>query len=244
MELCPRPKVSAKSNLTVCDKLLLAAYGLDGGEGRSFSAEDLVVAAWERFPRAFGLRGYHDADGVPRYPDSNRVFAEVMGSKPIRKRGHLVKIGQKTYALTPTGRQATLRLQEKQQTDSGGEPTTGKATLSRDILGRLDRLLDSRAVLRAQQGEFERITFHDACVFWGITPRSTAIELEGSLANVAAVIRETESAISHGASERRTGKDDLAVTTGELLRTVHRYLQEKFADELTTIRKRTHQRKT
>lgn len=230
--------------LTVCDKLLLAAHDLDANEGKSFTAEDLVVAAWRRFPRAFGLRGHHDADGIPRYPDSNRVFAETMGSKPIRKRGYLVKVGRKTYQLTASGRELAARLGPSAAMDVGTPAETGgKATLSRDILAKLERLLRSRAVQRALQDEIERITFHDACIFWGITSRSKSIELEGSLADVETVIRHAEAAIHSGASELRTGGDDLSSSTTDLLWDVHRQLQEKFNDELATIRERTDQRK-
>ncbi|MBC8217893.1 MAG: hypothetical protein H8E73_05455, partial [Planctomycetes bacterium] len=65
-----------KERLTVSDKLLLAALALDGDQEKSFTAEDLVVSAWQNFPMAFGLRGHNDEDGAPKYPDSNRVFAE------------------------------------------------------------------------------------------------------------------------------------------------------------------------
>ena len=227
------------------DKLLVAAYELDQGKGRSFTAEDLVVTAWKKFPRAFGLRGHNDANGLPLHPDSNRVYAEIMGSKPIRKRGYLVKIGQKTYGLTETGREAAERI-------AGGEGATetaecvkagGKATMSRDTRAKLERVLKSRAVQRAQADELDRVTFHDACVFWGITPRSVAIELKGSFANIEAVIETTERSISSGASELRTGSGDLSSSTTELLRRVHGFLKERFADELSTINQRRDQRK-
>ena len=224
---------------TVLDKLLIAAFELDGGSGRQFSAEDLVVTAWKFFPRAFGLRGHNDTDGNPIYPDSNRVFAEVMGSKPIRKRGYLVKVGQKTYGLTPSGRAQAQRLAGA---PAASEETGGKASLSRPVRGQIERLLASRAVRRAQDDELNRITFHDACGFWGITPRSTAIELEGALANVDSVIRDAEEAIGTGATELRTGSANLSERSTELLKRIQQHLQDRFSEELATIRKRTDQR--
>ncbi len=230
-------------SLTVCDKLLMAAFDLDSGEEESFTAEDLVVAAWRRFPRAFGLRGHNDDQGMPLYPDSNRVFAEIMGSKPIRKRGYLVKVGQKVYSLTVSGREMALRLCNSSSAESPESDTQGgKATLSRRILAKLDRLLGSRAVLRVQMGQEGRITFHDACMFWSITPGSTSIELEGRLANLESVIKHAEEAIKSGASELRTGSDDLSNSTPELLRKVHKTLLERFPQELDTIRQRATQR--
>lgn len=231
--------------LTVCDKLLIAAYDLDGGEGKPFSAEDLVVSAWKHFPRAFGLRGHNDEQGVPKYPDSNRVFAEIMGSKPIRKRGYLEKIGEKKYQLTVSGRRIAADVSQAGSAgpDGGSRVAGGKATLSRDTLTRLEHLLATRAVMRAQNDKIERVTFHDACVFWGINSASKAIELEGRLADVESIIAETEGAIATGASELRTKGKGLSRSTTELLREVNSTLQEMFESELATIRKRTDQRK-
>src|SRR2546426_1543885 len=88
--------VANKKLLSVPDKLLLAAYHLEETGRRPFSAEDLVVAAWRQFPDTFSLAGYRGSDdGQLLYPDSNRVFAEIMGTKPIRKRGLLIKVGNK-----------------------------------------------------------------------------------------------------------------------------------------------------
>jgi hypothetical protein len=235
----------ARRGPTAAEKLLLAAYDLDQGSNASFTAEDLVVAAWKRYPRVFGLRGHDDGNGLPLYPDSNRVFAEIMGSKPIRKRGYLVKVGEKRYGLTETGRQAAEQMAAHDSTAGGATSvTTGrKATMSREVRAKLERLLKSTAVLRAQAGELDRITFHDACVFWGITSRTTAIELEGSFANIESVVATAEKSIRTGASELRTGGNDLSSSTTDLLRRIHGLLMEKFADELSTIIKRTDQRK-
>ena len=233
----------SKDNLTIIEKLLIACYALDGGSGKHFSAEDLVVSAWQHFPLAFGLRGHNDEAGMPIYPDSNRVFAEVMGSKPIRKRGYLTKTGTKMYALTPSGRDAGYRLTESRGLGEVSEEAKGKASIAREVRSRLERMLSSRAVLRAQNGELERATFHDACVFWGITPRSKAIELEGALADAASTIEAAKHALSGGASELRTGTGDLKESTTDLLQRVHDYLGERFHEELNTIRARADQRK-
>src|SRR5215813_13241332 len=105
---------------TVPEKILLAAESLDK-EGQSpFSAEALIVASWQKFPRAFGLKGYAD-----QYPDSNKVLASIMGEKGLARRGWLVKMGQKLYALTREGKQVVRRLMSdgSESSDlSGPEP--------------------------------------------------------------------------------------------------------------------------
>jgi hypothetical protein len=147
--------------------------------------------------------------------------------------------------VTETGRQAAGQMATADSTAGGATSimTGGKATMSRDVRAKLERLLKSRAVLRAQAGEFDRVTFHDACVFWGITSRTTAIELEGSFANIETVMATAEKSIRSGASELRTRGNDLSSSTTDLLRRVHDFLREKFTDELSTIIQRTDQRK-
>src|SRR5205814_934824 len=90
---------------TLPEKILLAAYGLEEAGQSPFSAEALIVAAWQKFPRAFGLKGY-----LEQYPDSNKVLAAIMGGKGIARRGWLAKMGQKLYSLTREGRLIVRRL--------------------------------------------------------------------------------------------------------------------------------------
>src|SRR5437867_7351265 len=126
------------NQFTVPDKLLLAAYDLERSGSRPFSAEDLVVTAWQKFPDTFGLAGYRGRSGLS-YPDSNRVFAEIMGSKPIRKRGMLTKVGSKMYQLTEVGRDhARLLLNRANGTK------VEKAALARGTEQELKRLFASK----------------------------------------------------------------------------------------------------
>src|SRR2546422_184533 len=104
------------NGLTVPEKLLLAASELEEKGLRPFSAEDLVVSAWRKFPDTFGLAGHRGENGQPAYPDSNRVFAEIMGSKPIRKRGMLEKVGSKMYQVTEAGREHAEHLLNRRAT--------------------------------------------------------------------------------------------------------------------------------
>src|SRR5207248_3215404 len=86
--------VNTVAECTVPEKILLAAFELEEQGQSPFSAESLVVAAWQKFPKTFGLKGYSDV-----YPDSNKVLASIMGVKGLAHRGWLVKMGQKLYAM-------------------------------------------------------------------------------------------------------------------------------------------------
>src|SRR5438874_8127704 len=95
---------------TVPEKILLAAHQLQDQGQSPFSAEALVVAAWQKFPRTFGLKGYTD-----QYPDSNKVLSSIMGAKGLASRGWLLKMGQKLYSLSREGRQIVHRLKNEDE---------------------------------------------------------------------------------------------------------------------------------
>ena len=92
-------------DFTVPEKILLAADTLDQSGQSPFSAEALIVASWQKFPKTFGLKGYTEL-----YPDSNKILSSIMGEKGLAKRGWLVKMGQKLYALTREGRGVARRV--------------------------------------------------------------------------------------------------------------------------------------
>jgi hypothetical protein len=223
-----------RDHLSVSEKLLLAAYELEESGRRPFSAEDLVVGAWRRFPDTFGLAGYRGEDDRLLYPDSNRVFAEIMGAKPIRQRGLLVKVGNKMYQLTEAGRDHARLLSARlgaYQLEKGG--------LAREIQRELQRLFASKGTEKHRNGRSQDITFHDACAFWGISPRSSAIEMEGRMANLLRIV-EAARAATRGRSVTfdHGGQSYSASDLDELLR-VHNDMLKRFAAEVLIIRKRT-----
>ncbi|MEW6033854.1 MAG: hypothetical protein AB1603_03245 [Chloroflexota bacterium] len=223
--------------LTVPDKLLLAAFDLEQGGRRPFSAEDLVVSAWRKFPDAFGLAGYRDDSGDLCYPDSNRVFAEIMGSKPIRKRGLLAKVGSKMYQLTEAGRDhARLLLRHY------GQSLVEKAALPREMEQELRRLFTSKAVEKVKNNRLGDLTFYDACSFWGISPRSSAIELEGRIANFEKVLDSVRRVVkSKMATFEHRGQAFGASDLDTLLQ-AHQELLRRFDAEIEIIHKRTDER--
>lgn len=228
---------------TVADKLLVAAFELEDSGCRPFSAEDLVVAAWERFPATFGLIGYADDSGRLKYPDSNRVFSEVMGSKPLRKRGLLKKVGKKRYQLTESGSNLAAHL--KADSDPNGRPSTGqKAGLSRATQVQLRRLLGSKAWRKYTDAGMDSITFHDACGFWGITPHSSANQLASRVTNIEGMIEEAQSLAQGGTLTFGHGGDAFTGTQLDKLRELNDRLLTQFDDSLSIIRKRVDERKT
>jgi hypothetical protein len=206
----------------------MAAHLLEEQGQSPFSAEALIVASWQKFPRTFGLKGYTD-----QYPDSNKVLSSIMGERGLTRRGWLSKMGQKLYALTREGRQVVLRLQE------GGEPPPAAAPVRilRDLEKPLLVLLTSTATQKFEEGLRDEVTFAEACRFWGITENLHGEALTARLDRTRAILADVERILGAGSAElsngRSVSKDDL-----NLLAAVHEYLAERFARHLSLLRSR------
>lgn len=223
--------------LSVSDKLLLAAFELEQHGNRPFSAEDLVVSAWKKFPDTFGLAGHQNEHSQLMYPDSNRVFAEVMGSKPIRKKGFLEKVGSKMYQLTESGRaQARIYLESE-----FGEPVK-KVALARELKGQLIKLFKSKAVEKFRNNRFEDITFYDACAFWGISPRISAIEFEGRVANLRKIIETAQQMLKDQIASFEHGGNTFDNKDLNVLVSTNDQLMRKFENEIAVITQRKDKR--
>lgn len=229
--------MSNSNRLNVMDKLLITAFRLKQKRKSSFSAEDLVVSAWKSFPNTFGLRGYRNEKGELRYPDSNRVFAEIMGSKPIRKRGYLIRVGTKRYNITESGIEYAKFL-VKQDYKSAPQ----KAALPREIENKLKNLLDSRAVRKKKENRESDITFFDACNFWKISPGSSSIEFKGSIKNLNNILSTVKNiAVNNPITFKHSGKviDKKDI---DFLEKLNEILLNKFSSELELIKKRKDER--
>ena len=230
------------SRVTVHEKLLLAASQLEEDGKSPFSAEDLVVAAWRLDPETFGLAGYVDDEGRPAYPNSNRVFVEIMGSKPIRKQGLLAKSGTKTFRLTETGRQRVHEVRSRSDDTVDHGSSDRKVAFGRDTSRKLQKLLGSRAVEKVRSGRVKDITFTDASSFWGITARSTAMTFQAKLGDVEGVLRAAQDAASqHAIRFEHGGK---AYTSGNIQQLVdlHQAMLGRFSSQLDIIRARRDER--
>jgi hypothetical protein len=223
---------------SVVEKLIVAAFLLDEEGKRIFSAEDLVVKAWNVFPETFGLAGQTDNEGKSLHPDSNRVFAEIMGSKPIRKRGYLLKVGEKQYQLTEAGIDYARIIRYR----SAEGTTTKKSTLAREIKNEIRRLLSSRAIEKVKGQNLGELTFHDACSFWQISPRSSAIEVSGKLAKTDKILSIFEHSVNENRISFEHGGSSLSMDDIKFLFLTNNTLKDKFKEEIGIIMQRTDER--
>lgn len=223
--------------LTIAEKLLLAALKVREGS-KTFSAEDLVVEAWKMFPDSFGLAGYAD-----KYPDSNRILTNIMGTKGMRGKGWLRKVGEKRYQVTSKalsdGADLIVRSEELP-----GKAGYLRAELDRKASVALERLLVTNAsqkILGEMAGE---LTFNDACGFWDITVRSNANTLNVRLNEVTVLLDQAKKLIENRDDSEGLKLSQDTITRKEIgdLIQAHSEMQETFKAELNVIKRRTDER--
>jgi len=215
---------------TVPEKILLAADLLDKQGQSPFSAEALIVASWQKFPKTFGLKGYAEL-----YPDSNKILSSIMGEKGLARRGWLVKMGQKLYALTREGRHVVRKvtLQEDEP------PTDGSLLrLSREQEKFAQSLLDSSAVQKFEENRKGELTFADACRFWGISENTKGDALDGRLSQAQAQLAELDRVLADNDAELSSSR---VLTAGDIrvLTNIHRYMEDRFDRHLNLLRSRS-----
>ncbi len=216
---------------TVSEKILLAAFELDANGESPFTAESLIVQSWKLYPRTFGLKGFAES-----YPDSNKVLTSIMGERGLARKGWLIKMGQKLYALTRDGKRMVARLKGED------EPELDKhITLPPEHDKFLLHLLSSSAYQKFESNQKNDLAFADACRFWDITQNLKGNALDEQLASVDRRFNELEQTLSQDDAELVGGK---IVSAGDIrvLRNLHNYMQDRFESVLKLLRSRSSRR--
>lgn len=228
-----------KDRLTVPQKLLLA--GLEVSKrSATFTAEDLVVEAWKRYPDTFGLSGYSE-----RYPDSNRVLTKIMGTQGMRGKGWLRKVGEKQYRLTSAALAEGETLIATENAPGGrSERVFLRAELDRQAAAHLARIVSTPAARKAILREADNVTFNDACGFWDITARSNANTLNARLADVTVLLERTRETLASKDNGQglKIGQVEITLYQVNTLLDLHRDMQARFKSELDILRRRTDER--
>jgi hypothetical protein len=221
------------NEFTVPEKILLAADQLEKQGQSPFSAEALIVAAWQQFPRTFGLKGYAD-----QYPDSNKVLSSIMGVKGLARRGWLIKMGQKLYALTREGRSIVRKVLQQ---DDEPAPANTSIRLSRDHEKFLLNLFETSAVQKFEENRKSELTFADACRFWSISENMKGDQLDAKLHQFEQSLAELDRTLANGDSEVTGGR---VISAGDLrvLNNIHRYMSDRFGRHLNLLRSRSARR--
>lgn len=158
----------ATPRISLRDQVLLAAAECCGGEPAvEFSAEDLLLAAWQADPASWGLRGHEN-----EHPNSERIYTELDRANVkggMVGLGLLEKVGKRVYRLSPSGFARVAELDPINERHRGQQQRAHRAVEAamREILGHqtfMGWLKDPQHPKR----------FRDACHFWNIAPGTPA----------------------------------------------------------------------
>jgi hypothetical protein len=227
---------STKPNVddfTVPEKILLAAEQLEKQGQSPFTAEMLIVASWQKFPNTFGLKGFAE-----KYPDSNKILSSIMGEKGLARRGWLVKMGQKIYAITRDGRNVVRRVMMQEEE----APAVGTVQrMNREHERFLKVLFDSSAVQKFEDNRKHELTFADACRFWSITENMKGEQLDERLEDANSTLVELDRLLADVDAEMSGGR---VVTAGDIrvMTNIHRYMEDRFERHLNLLRSRVTKR--
>ena len=215
-------------------QVLLAAVDCSGGDlAHSFTAEDLLLAAWKRDPLAWGLRGYED-----KHPDSERIYVELdrasVGGRNVRGGlvgiGLLEKIRQRTYRLTPAG------LAEA-STVAGADPSIqGKA--ERALADGIGRLLSHSVFREWLKDPALPKYFRDAGHFWEIAPGTPPSVIKTRIAGIDNTLRTARSLLDEKGVEGIAARHGKALFERADIDRVSEFqgtLKLRFAKELATL---------
>jgi hypothetical protein len=211
-------------------KILLAALDCSGGDlEKTFTMEELAVAAWRLDSAGFGLRGFEN-----EHPDSERLHRELdsrgKGQKGLVDQGLLTKVRPRVYRLTVKGLQRASSM-----TPDDGHT---REKVDRELGESVRAILDHEVFRSWLQDHHRPKSFREAGHFWGVapgTPPRVIRERVEKVDNVvAAARRELE---ERGVDELTDGRGRVAFDAEDLERAdlFQTTLKERFAEDLRLL---------
>lgn len=223
-----------KEKLNLRQQVLVAAFDCSGGDlTKSFTAEDLLLAAWKRDRAAWGLRG-HEIE----HPDSERIYVEIdrASMKGKNVRGGLVGLGlfekvrQRTYRLTTKG------LVEASSLVGVETGAAGKA--ERALADALRAILSHPVFAAWVKDPAMPKYFRDAGHFWGIAPGTPASFIRTRLADVDNTLESADARLKAEGGDRvseRHGKTLYDKADVNRAQEFQAALKARFARDLATL---------
>jgi hypothetical protein len=229
-----QPQIGRPVRTGLRQQVLLAALDCSEGDlNATFTAEDLLLAAWKRDPLAWGLRGHEN-----EHPDSERIYVELdrASVRGRNVRGGLVGIGlfkkirQRTYQLTPSGLAAASEV-------VGANPAM-RAKAERTIADAVSTILSHPVFREWIKNPTLPKYFRDAGHFWGIAPGTPPRVIRSRIGEIDNTLDKARSMLDE------SGNDAIAARHGKILfdradvaraTEFQGTLKERFAKELTTL---------
>ena len=166
--------------LSRADKILLVLYELSEGLRKNIRYEDIVVAAFKKYPEDFQLRGYS------QYPDSGDLVHKPLYD--FRKEG-LVEANNKVFTLTERG----LSVANKLKRIISGRPIISEGKLSRYAKEETERIISLEGFQLFLAGEKSKITDTDFYNYLGVTVRTSRNDFLGRLKTISDAVKEIKS---------------------------------------------------
>ncbi len=165
---------------------LLAAVRLTGGDqGKTFTAEGLLVEAWKYDKAAWGLRDFEE-----QYPDAEKINKELnrRGSIGLVGQGAIERVGPMVYRLTIAGLHEATHLQPAD--------TIVRERVDRELEALVKEILE-HAVFKAWLADPAKPKyFREAGHFWGIAPGTPPKTVRERVYRVEHVLKAAEDALS------------------------------------------------
>lgn len=212
--------------LTNSEKVLLAALALCNGDSdRTFTAEELSVAAWQLDKASFGLRSYENV-----YPDSNKLFKSIDSKGGLVAKGFIVKVGDRTFRLAAGGIAAASRL----------SPANAEQQIKadRDVATAVNELISHPVFAEWLADRTKPAKFSAAGQFWGVAPGTPPRVVRDRIANIEATLKQALQYMdTRGVTSLFREKDRVLCERSDIERCIecHNVLKQRFSKELAIL---------
>lgn len=214
------------SNFTLNERVLLAALSLSNGDiSQKFTAEDVIVKAWEEDNSAFGLRGYED-----KFPDSNIVFTKLDGKDGLVAKGFLKKVGDRTYTITEAGLSTAVRLKPHSE--------EYQLKVARSLQEAITKILDHPIFKEWIKNKEKPTQFRDAGWFWGVAAGSPPKIVSERLKHIEQTLLEAKRFLEESGRReiiQQRGKILFNIKDLELCLEFHNTIKKRFEKELKIL---------
>ena len=214
--------------------MLLAALDCSKGDLNStFTAEELLLAAWKRDPMAWGLRGHEE-----QFPDSEKIYKELdrvsVGGRNVRgglaALGLLEKVYQRTFRLTPSGFAEASEI-------VGAEPSMrGKA--ERSLADAIKTILSHPVYQEWKRDPKMPKYFRDAGHFWGVAVGTPPSVIQRRVAEIDHTLEKARSKLNQSAGDEVASSHGRILFSGDDIHQAIEFqaiLKARFAKDLATL---------
>jgi hypothetical protein len=215
-------------------QVLLAALDCSKGDLHStFTAEELLLAAWKRDPMAWGLRGHEE-----QFPDSEKIYKELdrvsIGGRNVRgglaALGLLEKVHQRTFRLTPSGLAEASEI-------VGAEPSMrGKA--ERSLADAIQKILSHPVYQEWKRDESMPKHFRDAGHFWGVAVGTPPSVIQRRVSEIDHTLEKARSMLNQSSSDEVASRHGHVLFSRDDIQQASEFqtmLKTRFGKDLATL---------